>query len=49
MRSLALVVLRQVLTLIGLSQSAEAKRREIAVLRHQLLVLRRQVARPHHA
>jgi transposase InsO family protein len=47
-RTVAFVVLRQVLSLIGLGPSPDAKDVEIAVLRHQLQVLRRQVARPHH-
>jgi len=48
-RTLAFMVVRQVLSLIGLGPSPDAKDVEIAVLRHQLLVLRRQVARPHYA
>ena len=44
--TLASMVVRQVLALIGLGSSPDAKDVEIAVLRHQLLVLRRQVARP---
>jgi putative transposase len=48
-RTLAFVVVRQVLGLIDLGPSADAKDVEIAVLRHQLLVLRRQVARPRYA
>jgi hypothetical protein len=48
-RTLAFVVVRQVLSLIGLGPSPDAKDVEIAILRHQLLVLRRQVARPRYA
>jgi putative transposase len=47
-RTLAFVAVRQVLRLIGLGPSPDAKDVEIAVLRHQLLVLRRQVARPRY-
>ena len=45
-RTLAFMIVRQVLSLVGLSPSSDAKDVEIAVLRHQLMVLRRQVARP---
>jgi putative transposase len=47
-RTLAFMAVRQVLSLIGLGPSPDAKDVEIAVLRHQLLVLRRQVARPRY-
>ena len=40
--------LRQVLGLVGLGPSPDAKDVEIAVLRHQLVVLRRQVAGPRY-
>ena len=45
-RTVAFMVLRQVLSLIGLGPTPDAKDVEIAVLRHQHSVLRRQVARP---
>jgi putative transposase len=48
-RTLAFMVVRQILGLVGLGPSPDAKDVEIAVLRHQLLVLRRQVARPRYA
>jgi putative transposase len=47
-RTLAFVVVRQVLALVGLGPSPNTKDVEIAVLRHQLAVLRRQVARPRY-
>jgi putative transposase len=47
-RILAFMIVRQVLSLVGLGPSPDAKDVEIAVLRHQLLVLRRQVARPRY-
>jgi hypothetical protein len=43
-RTLAFVIVRQALCLVGLGRSPDAKDVQIAVLRHQLLVLRRQVA-----
>jgi hypothetical protein len=47
-RTLAFMVVRQILALVGLGPSPDAKDVEIAVLRHQLLTLRRQVARPRY-
>ena len=47
-RTLAFMVVRQILGLVGVGPSADAKDVEIAVLRHQLMVLRRQVARPRY-
>src|SRR5205823_4370688 len=47
-RTLALVVVRRVLGLVGLGPTPDAKDVEIAVLRHQLMVVRRQVARPRY-
>jgi putative transposase len=46
--TLAFVVVRRVLALVGLGQAPDAKDVEIAVLRHQLMVVRRQVARPRY-
>jgi putative transposase len=48
-RTVAFMVVRRVLGLIGLGPTPDAKDVEIAVLHHQLLVLRRQVARPRYA
>ena len=48
-RTLGFVVIRQVLSRVGLGPPPDAKDVEIAVLRHQLLVLHRQVARPRYA
>jgi putative transposase len=47
-RTLAFVIVRRVLGLVGLGSNPDAKDVEIAVLRHQLMVLRRQVARPRY-
>jgi hypothetical protein len=47
-RTLAFMIVRQVLSLVGVGPSPDAKDIEIAVLRHQLMVLRRQVARPRY-
>src|SRR4051812_37180349 len=48
-RTLAFVIVRRVLGLVGLGPAPDAKDVEIAVLRHQLMVVRRQVARPRYA
>src|SRR5205814_7557861 len=47
-RSLVFVVVRRVLGLVGLGPAPDGKDVEIAVLRHQLMVVRRQVARPRY-
>src|SRR5438067_13665226 len=47
-RTLAFAVVRRVLGLVGLGPAPDAKDVEIAVLRHQLMVVRRQVARPRY-
>src|SRR3954451_1239164 len=44
-RTLVFVLVRRVLGLVGLGPAPDAKDIEIAVLRHQLMVLRRQVTR----
>jgi hypothetical protein len=48
-RTLAFVIVRRVLGLVGLGPAPDAKDVEIAVLRHQLMVVRRQVTRPRYA
>src|ERR1700704_2107058 len=47
--TLAFLLARHVLRLIGLGPKPDDKDVEIAVLRHQLAVLHRQVARPRYA
>jgi putative transposase len=47
-RTLAFLIVRRVLGLVGLGGPPDAKDVEIAVLRHQLMVVRRQVARPRY-
>src|SRR6266540_6704193 len=47
-RTLGFLIVRRVLGLVGLGSGPDTKDVEIPVLRHQLLVLRRQVARPRY-
>jgi hypothetical protein len=49
MRTVVFLVVRRVLALVGLGPAPHAKDVEIAVLRQQLMVLRRQIARPRYA
>ena len=47
--TIVFLVVRHVLRLVGLGPKPDNKDVEIAVLRHQLAVLHRQVAHPRHA
>jgi hypothetical protein len=48
-RALVFLAARRVLGVFGLRPAPDAKDVEIAVLRHELMVVRRQVARPRYA
>jgi hypothetical protein len=47
-RTLGFMIVRGLLGLVGLGPAPDAKDVEIAVLRHQLAVVGRQVARPRY-
>lgn len=49
MRTVAWLLLRRLVGLVGAGQAPAAKDGETAVLHHQLAVLRRQVIRPRYA
>ena len=47
-QTVGMLVLRRLVRLLGMGPTSDAKDVELAVLRHQLAVLRRQVARPRY-